>query len=400
MEGNEKRSIKQTLKHIYSFSFLAFLGLSIFSYALFDGKQIEEKAIATQSVPKKTSLKPTHYPKQYSDREITENAKQTDEKYKDVVLVDKTSLISNIISSVIKTTPAEDNIPERGTWLWTPVKFLTPDYRMEIIVSAKERDINVIYLSVDSYLDIFTMPNGEEKEKAKREFEENLVSFIAEANVNGIRVDAEAGWQNWAEDGNAYKPEVVLDYVINFNKTHKQKFRGFQYDVEVYLLPEYQENKRVTLYSFISLVDQTVVKLNNTDLLLSVVIPEFYDGSTDETPQYSYRGEKGYTYSHLLRVLERRKGSKLIVMSYRNYATGDDSTVDVSIDEIVMANPYSTKVVVAQETGNFPPSYITFHNTTKKYYDKQIGLIESTLSEHKSFGGIATHYANSFFELK
>jgi hypothetical protein len=83
------------------------------------------------------------------------------------------------------------------------------------------------------------MPNGKEKDEAKEKFENILKDFIKEANKNGIKVDAEAGWQNWAEPGNSYKANVVLDYVINFNKRNREKFRGFQYDVEVYLLPKY-----------------------------------------------------------------------------------------------------------------------------------------------------------------
>jgi hypothetical protein len=244
------------------------------------------------------------------------------------------------------------------------------------------------------------MPNGKEKDEAKEKFDSILRDFIQVASKNGIKVDAEAGWQNWAEPGNSYKANVVLDYVINFNKRNKEKFRGFQYDVEVYLLPEYFENREKTLSNFLSLINQTVTILNNTDLQFSVVVPEFYDGTLDETPSFNYRGKKAYPIEHLLSILDRRAGSKIIVMSYRNFSQGKDGSIDVSTNEILTANKYDTKVVLAQETGDVPPPYITFYGKSKNEYEEQVKLLEEEFINEKSYGGLATHYINAFMELK
>ncbi len=342
------------------------------------------------------------YPRQYSDRNITDNAKVTDPKYKDLSFVDKDSQVSNAISSLISrnSVPLEDNFLENGTWLWTPTLQITPEYRDKIISGAVENSINTIYVSIDSYLDIFVMPNGEEKDKAKQKFENTLKDFIALANKNGIQVDAEAGWQNWAEPGNSYKANVVLDYVINFNKRNKEKFRGFQYDVEVYLLPEYFEDREKVLNNFLNLISQTVTSLNNTDLQFTVVVPEFYDGTLDETPSFNYRGKKAFAFEHLLTILDRRRGSKVIVMSYRNFSQGKDGSIDISTDEILTANRYNTKVILAQETGDVPPPYITFHSKTKQDYEDEVKKLEDEFVNENSYGGLATHYINAFLELK
>ncbi|MCX6702204.1 MAG: hypothetical protein NTX96_03370 [Candidatus Zambryskibacteria bacterium] len=343
----------------------------------------------------------TFYPTLYSNTHITQNAIVSDPRFKDITIVDEESLLSNVISSVKKniSTPKSEGL-ENGTWLWTPLLEITPEYRTSIISGAKKNGIKAIYLSIDTYLDIFVMPNGPEKDLKKKTFDIALEDFIVEAHKNNISVDAEAGWQNWAEDGNSYKAYAVLNYVIQFNKTHKEKLRGFQYDVEPYMLSSFKNNKSVVLYNFISLIDQTVVKLNNSDLELSVVIPDFYDSVSGETPQLSYKGNAGYAFDHLLSVLERREGSKIIVMSYRNFSKGDDSSVDISKNEITEANTYHSKVIIAQETGDVPPPYVTFHNTTRSYYNKQVAFIQNTFASDKSFGGIAVHYVNAFLELK
>lgn len=386
--------------------FVAVFGVMLFVSFVFVKNQNEKEVSkffpGVVQVAEKNKRNAIVYPRQYSDRNITVNAQVTDQKYKDLSFVDKDSQVSSALSALIKRNdvPLEDGFLENGTWLWTPTLQITPEYRDKIIKGAVDNSINTIYVSIDSYLDIFVMPNGKEKDEAKENFDRILRDFIQVANKNGIKVDAEAGWQNWAEPGNSYKANVVLDYVINFNKRNKEKFRGFQYDVEVYLLPEYFENREKTLSNFLSLINQTVTILNNTDLQFSVVVPEFYDGTLDETPSFNYRGKKAYPIEHLLSILDRRARSKIIVMSYRNFSQGKDGSIDVSTNEILTANKYNTKVVLAQETGDVPPPYITFYGKSKNEYEEQVKLLEDEFINEKSYGGLATHYINAFMELK
>ncbi len=386
--------------------FVAVFGVMLFVSFVFVKNQNEKEVSkffpGVVQVAEKNKRNAIVYPRQYSDRNITVNAQVTDSKYKDLSFVDKDSQVSSALSALIKRNdvPLEDGFLENGTWLWTPTLQITPEYRDKIIKGAVDNSINTIYVSIDSYLDIFVMPNGKEKDEAKEKFDSILRDFIQVANKNGIKVDAEAGWQNWAEPGNSYKANVVLDYVINFNKRNKEKFRGFQYDVEVYLLPEYFENREKTLSNFLSLINQTVTILNNTDLQFSVVVPEFYDGTLDETPSFNYRGKKAYPIEHLLSILDRRARSKIIVMSYRNFSQGKDGSIDVSTNEILTANKYNTKVVLAQETGDVPPPYITFYGKSKNEYEEQVKLLEDEFINEKSYGGLATHYINAFMELK
>lgn len=400
MSNFDEKNIKKNLIFIIVF------GCLLFSSYVFvktqNEKEISNFFPGVIQVAEKNKRSAVLYPRQYSDRIITANAKVTDPKYKNLSFSDSNSQVSNALSSLIKRGDAlaEDNLLENGTWLWTPTLEITPEYTDKIISGAVENGINTVYISLDSYLDIFVMPNGEVKEKAKQKFESVLKYFISQANKKGVRVDAEAGWQNWAQPGNSYKANVILDYVINFNKKNKEKFRGFQYDVEVYLLPEYFENREKVLGNFLNLIGQTVTILNDTDLQFSVVVPEFYDGSLDETPEFVYRGKKAFAFEHLLSVLERRSGSKVIIMSYRNFSQGRDGSIDISVNEITTANKYNSKVIIAQETGDVPPPYITFYGKTKQDYEDQVDILEKEFINEKSFGGIATHYVNAFLELK
>ncbi|MFZ2523502.1 MAG: hypothetical protein WAW92_03920, partial [Minisyncoccia bacterium] len=317
-----------------------------------------------------------------------------------ITFSDKTSLLGNVISSIKNNNIPKYTGAENGTWLWTPILQITPEYTKKILSDAKRNGIKNIYLSIDSYLDIFVMPDGPEKNTKKKEFDNIIENFIVEADKLNISVDAEAGWRNWAELGNSYKAFATMSYAIEFNENHKLGFRAFQYDVEPYLLDYFSEDQEKVYGNLINLVDESVAKLDNTNLLLSVVVPEFYDGSSADTPKIFYAGERLYPIEQLLRVLDKRIGSTIIIMAYRNFSQGPNGSIEISKDEIALANKYKTKIILAQETSEVLPSYITFFNLKKTYFVNEMNTLNSFFSKEKSFGGIATHYINTLALLK
>lgn len=376
--------------------FLLFIILSAGMFAQI-GSSFQEVHLETPVVKRKMTV----YPTQYSAKHITSNAIVADPKYRSLSVFNREALLANTVSTVTRN-PVREVVsgPEHGTWLWTPTLNITPEYRDSIILGAKKNGINVIYMSIDSYLDIFVMDEGAEKEAKKKAFDAVVEDFIKTALENGIAVDAEAGWKNWAEAGHTYKAFAILDYVKDYNRNHEYKFRGFQYDVEPYLLDEYHTDKKEVLINFLDLVAESIARLNGTNLEFTVVIPEFFDGTNEETPNFFYHRKNGFTVDHLLSLLDRRSLSKIIIMSYRNFSRGDDGTIDVSRHEISKANSHDTKIIVAQEVGDVPPPYITFHNTSKRHFNNQLAILKNELSDEKSYGGVAIHYVNAFLELR
>jgi hypothetical protein len=349
---------------------------------------------------------------QYSDKHITANAIAANPNFKNIVFETnptKPPSFSSQIAAVIKSIksliapPAEkENAKEYGSWVWTPVMTMSPEYMESILSGAKADGVNAIYISIDTYLDIFVMPKGPEREKQKKEFSDKLEDFIIRAGRKGIAVDAEAGWRNWAEDENVYKAFAVVNYVKNFNTTHPNQFRGFQYDIEPYLLDSYDNNKAGILKNFVKLVDQTENFINADTLRFNVVVPDFYDKKDNFTPEFSYNGKNDYVFGHLLNILDRKPGNSIIIMSYRGFADGYDGSIEISRNEMQTASggDHSTKIIIAQETGDVAPPYITFHNTSKKYFARQLDSIDTAFKPYQNFGGIAVHYVNAFLALK
>lgn len=381
---------------LYIFSVILF---TVFTLAIYSAVVKQKKSDLTFDTIKKKE-KPV-FVKQYSDEHITENAKFSNPKYSNLSFGNRTSLLGNVISSITKNPVIKQTQSlESGSWLWTPILQITPSYTEKIIEDCKKNGIRNLYLSIDSYLDIYVMPEGEEKNSQKNKFDSVVSNFIKKANENGITVDAEAGWRNWAELANSYKAFATLNYAIEYNKNQKYKFRGFQYDIEPYLLDYYNEDAKGVLNNFINLVDESVARLDESDLTLSVVIPEFYDGSYESTPKIFYAGENLYPIEQLLRVLDKRDDSSIIIMAYRNFSQGPNGSIEISKDEIEFADKYNTKIITAVETGDTLPAYITFYNLRKSYYKTQLSELTKAFSKNKSFGGTATHYINTLAELQ
>jgi len=397
--------IRESRKHVVVVSLLIALGFGIFGYGTITvGSRVQD---LSQSGPK-TKVNPVDlHISQYSDKHITINAIDSNEKFSRLTLANYLEESGEVISpfsqvATVSQAVNQNSGKEYGTWLWTPISDITPSYMASIISGAKTDGVNAIYLSIDPYLDIYAMPEGQEKEDAKKTFSATLEDFITLANKNGIAVDAEAGWRNWAEDGNQYKAFATINFVKQFDQTEKNTLRGFQFDVEPYLLTSYEKNPVPVLQNFLQLIDQSITLLGASNLKLSVVIPDFYDEDQTLVPAFEYDGKTTYVYDHILDVLEKRPGSSVIVMSYRNFADGDDGSIDISQGEVETATNglYSTEVIVAQETGDVQPPYITFNNTSKNYLDQQIEKINQAFLPYSNFGGVAIHYVNAFLSLK
>jgi hypothetical protein len=344
---------------------------------------------------------------QYSDTHITQNAMETNQQFSHLSVRDflpelqeptsPQGQIANVGSSISPTTQNE-----YSTWIWTPLMTMSDAYIDSTLKSAHENNINVIYLSIDSYLDIYVLPDGADKNLKEKAFADRLEQFIMHAHAHDIDVDAEAGWRNWAELGNTYKAFAVVAFAEKFNATHTQKLRGFQYDVEPYLLSWYTQDSTSVYTNFLDLISQTEDLLAQSDLRFSVTIPDFYDVTSPTSPAFNYRNTTSDAYTHLLDILQNRPKSSVIVMSYRNFANGSNGSIDISNGEIQTATNgmYTTKVIIAQETGDVQPPYITFHNTSKNYLDEQIEKINTAFMPYQNFGGVAVHYINSYLELK
>lgn len=291
---------------------------------------------------------------------------------------------------------------EFGIWVWDSPAKMSPAYAGQVISVAKQNGFNVIYITIDDYLEISQIP-GREKAEAKEQYMKSLSIFIQAARGAGMEVDVVGGAKDWAIDANTWKGHELVKFVEEYNKHYpKAKVRGLQFDVEPYLLTEYNADKQKVLKEFVVFVDDMARAMKDVDAKLSVVIPHFYDEEQNWTPIFTYKGEKASTYTHLLRVLKQKKDTSIIIMAYRNFFDDENGVRDISEAEIKEASEgdYTTSIVLAQETGNVSPGYVTFYDYPKSSLFDALGEIKNHFEGYDNFGGVAVHYLDSFLKME
>jgi len=159
----------------------------------------------------------------------------------------------------------------------------------------------------------------------------------------------------------------------------------------------YEKNKAVVLTEFVDFIDLSAQKLALTDMRFAVVIPHFYDSAVAWTPKVTSAGITDHTYNHLLRILDKKEGNAIIIMAYRDYFSGKNGIEDISKSEVVLAG--KTKVIIAQETGNYEPNYITHYGQSRANLDAVIGQINANFGVYEGFGGVAVHHLETFLAL-
>ncbi|HWB33773.1 MAG TPA: hypothetical protein VG753_00410, partial [Candidatus Paceibacterota bacterium] len=291
---------------------------------------------------------------------------------------------------------------EVGIWVWDSPLQMAPGYAARMFSVASQNGFNTIYITVDDYLDIAALPNGASKDAKTKAYFAALASIVSAANQKSIAILIEGGAKDWAYPENRWKGYALIDMLAAYNKAYPSaQVHGLQYDVEPYLLPEYEDNKAAVLEQFLEFIDGSVAHMQGIEGEFEVVIPHFYDSAVAWTPSFTYDGTDAYAYTHLLQVLEHRPGSTVVVMAYRNFFAGDNGTEQISQAEVKEASSgYSTNVIVAQETGNVDPSYVTFYGMTKADLLANIQDIYTAFDPYKNFGGVAVHYLEPFLDLE
>lgn len=305
-------------------------------------------------------------------------------------------VVGGIIAPVATPTAAPTATPtageEYGVWVWDSPYTMSAAGRTDVIQKAKNAGFTVIYITIDDYLTIDA--------SRKSTYMAAMASFTAEAAKAGIKVDAVGGGRDWAKPANRWKGYTLINFVGEFNRTYANPIRGLQYDVEPYLLPEYETNKAQVLTEFVSFVDESNTRMKSVNARFALVIPHFYDSAQNWTPAITYGGQTAHTFDHLLRILDTRTNSTIIIMSYRNFAHGDNGSIQISLAEISQAAGHSTKVIVGQETGNEEPAYVTFFGLSKTEFYEQLKAIRGTFVGSAGYGGVAVHHLAPFMQLR
>ncbi|MGP4039717.1 hypothetical protein ACTWP4_07425 [Gracilibacillus sp. D59] len=297
-------------------------------------------------------------------------------------------LVPAIPTSVsAETTAGKD----KAMWAWFPNQDInTVAGRKEMIAFSKEKGINVIYLNIgerdsDPYLE--THP-------------EQYREFIRLAHANDIKVYALDGAAEWAKQENYKIPisRMLNVFMYNHNSTGEEQFDGIQFDIEPYLLDEWDTDGRGQLIQEYLNVLKVLNHMadaygKNHDFDFMAAIPFWFDGERYET---TYHGKTKPLSDHVMDIV-----SNVALMAYRDFAEGRDSIIYHTEHEVEYANEIGAKAVIGVETQYLEPyEKVSFFEEGETYMNNQLQIVDQIYFDQLGYGGQAIHKYQSYQTMR
>jgi hypothetical protein len=235
------------------------------------------------------------------------------------------------------------------------------------------------------------------------ELQQSLSGYVSALKRRNIRVYSAAGDVDWSKPESRSKPLSVTDFVFNYNaKYPKAKLSGLEFDIESYNQKSFpagsNTEKSLILTEYLDAVSELATRVesyNNSaqdKLDIGFAVPYWFDNENGNIPSVTWESRTGPTIYHLIDLLQRRGGGNIVVMAYRNAATGNDGTIFHSRTEVDYAQAKTTnvKVLIGQELNSVEPAKITFYGRTTAELSNEVkSITDEFKSNTTAYGGIA-----------
>jgi hypothetical protein len=268
------------------------------------------------------------------------------------------------------TTPAH----AREMWVWDEAIATDPVRREAFFTFAASKAIGGIYFECEGLI--------QNNKPALR-------NFVLAAKAHSLAVDFLFGDPSWALTPNHSKATALAKAAVKFGKTYPDaRPRGVHYDVEPYLLPEWQTDKNGTANQYLSLAEDLKAITGPASLRLTMDIPFWFDGES-------------VTRSGASRPLNQwiqDRADKVVLMDYRDAA---DLIIQFAADEIAYGDQIGKLVGIGVETqcGQEPP-YVSFCDKGNAAMEIELSAVQAYYLSHPSYDGIAIHHYGSYVTLK
>ena len=274
----------------------------------------------------------------------------------------------------VASTPVPSKL--RSMWVWDDVD-ISPANRNELFDFAIRKGISVLYIhSAGLVTDRSRYPM--------------LAEFINVAATRNISVELMFGDSAWTLTNNHY---IVLNLVAKSNDFMNSysgvKPKGLHFDIEPHTLPGWASdpvslgNQLLDLYVKVREAASPALYIN-ADIALGYRTVNITRGAVTKTLS-----------QHLVDVTD-----VTTVMSYRDFALGDDSISYHADHPLMYAASKGKKTMVAVETEcNLGLSKITFCEEGEAYFNSQLSILSNYYNNKPGFGGVAIHHYRRYQAL-
>ncbi len=250
----------------------------------------------------------------------------------------------------------------KATWLWNTK--LIQQHSEDIIAFAKKQRVKIIFLQI----------GGNVKEESYR-------NFIREAFSAGLEVHALNGKPEWALRDHRREADVFLDWVKEYNTASQpeERFAGVQFDVEPYLLDNWEKRQASIVKEWVENAQSWTRKAKEMDLEIGAAVPFWLDdldvpGADREIPLNRWMIEK-FDY--------------VAIMAYRDEADRIYTAAKATLEE---GDRHKKPVWIGVELGESKEGPgVSFHERSFTFLTGEITKLVRLVKGHSSFAGIAIH---------
>lgn len=272
------------------------------------------------------------------------------------------SLLAVMLLVGLQTPAYGENATTRATWIWQTD--LIKDGGEELLHFASDEGINLIYLQIDRQLP-----------------PEIYEAFIKRAHENQIAVHALGGDPRWALTEHREDMLGLADWVLNYNGkvSTGARFDGIHLDIEPYVLAQWEDETDEVISTWEQNLIMFLSQASGSDLELGIDIPFWFDR---------------YTLGNGTSLNEWLIGTfdQVTVMAYRNQVESENGILDLTRDELELANRLGKQILIGVNTKEMPREpHTTFYGYGKESLNAKMEHLSSALGSYASFAGIAIH---------
>jgi hypothetical protein len=243
-------------------------------------------------------------------------------------------------------TPCPTEVPQQhAVFAWhrlSQVNTTVTDQRLRDLQCG---GFKTVYADISEYVEVAAQRPSRSQQALLLQLRGELRSFMSRATtVYGLGVHAVAGEPTWTDQARRYLGPMTVDLVAAYNNDapDNERLQGVQLDIEPYVERSWSRNVTASLQAYLTTIRDIVERYRtvreqpkNKDLQLGIAIPFWYEGALD-APPVLFGSAKKYAAFHLIDLLRAYPQAYLLVMDYRNFATGDDGSIALVSGEFDM----------------------------------------------------------------
>ena len=286
--------------------------------------------------------------------------------------------------------------PVFGMWVWRPRWIARAEQQDELIDFCVKQGINRLLIQVHFKKDVV------ETAPAVLRFQDEMKRFLAHAWEAGIAVEALDGEPAMALAENHPYTIRRLEAILEFNRTLPVdgRFTGLHLDIEPYTLKQWDSpDRQQIMYQYLELHEDIRSRLRRQSppMHLAVSIPFWYDlkSGPEDSCELEFRGKTKNFHQHIQDLTDY-----VAIMSYRNWAEGDNSITSHSRNEIKYAGQIGRFACAGLETIRLPETpEVSFYGMRPTEFWAEAGKVRQTLAEDPGYGGLFVHDYDGFRRL-